>query len=136
MDRVHWPRHQRRDRPFGGYATYLVFRTKTEAGLASQAEKIAETNTRVSDLAKGVATTQTEVREFKYHVERHFVEKDEIADLKGSFDRSIDRMQQSIDAAVGTMGDVRDAVMIMTAKPAEPPKLPPSRRPSRAKTGA
>ncbi|MBE7732190.1 hypothetical protein [Devosia faecipullorum] len=109
------------------WSTYLVFRTKTETGLTAIDEKIADTNRRVSDLAAGVSQIKTELLEFRQHVERHYVEKDEIAELKLSFERSIDRMQQSLDIATATMGDVRDAVLVLTAK-GNKPSVPPARR--------
>lgn len=36
--------------------------------------------------------------------------------LRASFDSKIDRMQTSLDIAVGTMSDVRDAVIVLTSK--------------------
>lgn len=127
----------------GSWTTYIIFRTRTDARLESMSkdikkegehkdEQIGEINRRLSDMAAGGVTTSNELRDFKSHVERHFVEKDEIAELKGSFDRSIDRMQQSLDAAVGTMGDVRDAVLVLTAKNSKP-SVPSQRRPARPK---
>lgn len=106
--------------------TYVAFRTKTEVSLKTIEDSVKETNERVSQLAAGVSTLKTEVAEFKQHVERHYVEKDEIAELKLSFERSIDRMQQSLDIATATMGDVRDAVLVLTAK-GNKASVPPAR---------
>jgi len=117
------------------WGTYLVFKTRTEIGLKIAKDGLVETNQRFSDLAAGVSQLKTEVAEFKQHVERHYVEKDEIAELKLSFERSIDRMQQSLDIATATMGDVRDAVLVMTAKGAKP-SVPPARRRATTKAGA
>jgi len=117
------------------WGTYLVFKTRTEIGLKTAKTGLADTNQRFSDLAAGVSQLKTEVAEFKQHVERHYVEKNEIAELKLSFERSIDRMQQSLDIATATMGDVRDAVLVMTAKGAKP-SVPPARRRGTTKAGA
>jgi hypothetical protein len=62
---------------------------------------------RFSDLARSP---------LKDHVTQHFVEKDEIAGRRMSFDRRWDRMETQIDAAVGTMSDVRDEVIKLTSK--------------------
>ena len=111
----------------GTWGAYLIFRTETKLGLKKAEETLADTNRRVSDLATGVSQLRTELVEFKTHIERHYVEKNEIAELKLSFDRSIERMQQSLIVAVGTMGDVRDAVLVMTAN-GNKPTVPPARR--------
>lgn len=79
------------------------------------------------NLAAGTTTTSNELRDFKDHVNRHFVEKNEIADLRASIDKSIDRMQNSLELATATMGDVRDSVLILTAKGGRT-TVPPARR--------
>lgn len=112
------------------------FKTETKEAIDDEVsdlqDAIADTNRRLTDLGVGVSELKTEVHAFKDHVTRHYVEKDEIAELRQSFDRSIERMQQSLDAAVGTMGDVRDAVLILTAKGGRSkPAVPAQRRPSR-----
>lgn len=116
----------------GIYGAYLIFRTKTETSLKAVGEQIGDTNKRVSDLAAGGVTVSNELRDFRSHVERHFVEKDEIAELRNSVDRSIDRMQASLDTATATMGDVRDAVIALTATGGKT-TVPSARRPSRSK---
>lgn len=118
----------------GVWGAYLVFRTKTEAGIKTFNGQIIDTNQRVSDLAAGVSTIKTELHDFRDHVSRHFVEKDEIADLRESVDRSIERMQASLEVATATMGDVRDAVIALTASGGKP-TVPPARRRT-PKTGA
>lgn len=114
------------------YGAYLIFRTKTESSLKTVGEQLVDTNKRVSDLAAGGVTVSNELRDFRSHVERHFVEKDEIAELRNSVDRSIDRMQASLDTATATMGDVRDAVIALTATGGKT-TVPAARRPSRSK---
>jgi hypothetical protein len=109
------------------WGTYLVFRTKTETGLKNIGDQIIDTNRRVSDMAAGAVVSANELRDFKAHVERHFVEKDEIAELRGSFDRSLDRMQLSLELATATMGDVRDSVIALTAAGGKA-TVPPARR--------
>ncbi|WP_108398295.1 hypothetical protein [Devosia submarina] len=116
----------------GVWTTYVIFRTSTTKDLAVLTEAIADTNRRVTDLGAGVSLLKTEVVEIKQHVERHYVEKDEIAELKLSFERSIDRMQSSLDIATATMGDVRDAVLVLTAKGNKPSVPPARRRPAKA----
>lgn len=113
----------------GVYVAYMVFRTKTEGSMKVVQEGLAETNRRVSDLGAGTVTTSNELRDFKDHVSRHYVEKDEIADLRMSFDRNWDRMETKIDAAVGTMSDVRDEVIKLTSKGGQS-NVPPARRPA------
>ncbi|WP_284339026.1 hypothetical protein [Devosia nitrariae] len=117
----------------GIYGAYLIFRTKTETSLAAVGEQLVDTNKRVSDLSAGAVTVSNELRDFRSHVERHFVEKDEIAELRLSVDKSIDRMQASLDTATATMGDVRDAVIALTASGGKS-TVPAARRPSRSKT--
>jgi len=119
----------------GIWTTYIIFRTSTTKDLAAVLQSIKDTNERLSDLAAGVSTLKTDVVDFKQHVERHYVEKNELGELKLSFERSIDRMQQSLDIATATMGDVRDAVLVLTAKGAKA-SVPPARRRAVAKTGA
>jgi hypothetical protein len=138
---------------FGIWTAYVVFRTRTNlivdqlgkkldeivqsnASRHADAERkfdqaIADTNRRVSDLALGVHAADKRHDEFREHVARHFVEKDEIASLRNAIDQSIERMQTSLEAAVGTMGDVRDSVIALTAK-AGKSVVPPQRRPSRS----
>jgi hypothetical protein len=120
----------------GTWGAYLIFKTKTEIGMKAAEDGLADTNRRVSDLAQGVSQLRTELVEFKQHVERHYVEKDEIAELKLSFERSIDRMQQSLDVATATMGDVRDAVLVLTAKGGKATVPPARRRATASKVGA
>lgn len=117
----------------GTWGAYLIFRTRTEIGLEAAEDGLADTNRRLSDFAVGVSQLKTELGEFKQHVERHYVEKDEIAELKLSFERSIDRMQNSLDVATATMGDVRDAVLVLTAKGGKA-TVPPARRRSTGRT--
>lgn len=119
----------------GIYSAYLIFRTKTESSMKSVGDQIVDTNKRVSDLAAGGVTVSNELRDFRSHVERHFVEKDEIAELRNSVDRSIDRMQASLDTATATMGDVRDAVIALTATGGKT-TVPAARRPSRTKASS
>ena len=112
------------------WAAYLKFRTKTEVSLKTVGDQLIDTNRRVSDLAAGVSTNKSEISEFKTHVERHYVEKDELGELKASFHGKIDRMQISLDIAVGTMSDVRDAVIVLTSQ-GKATTVPPARRKAR-----
>ena len=100
-----------------------------EARHQEHSQGIADTNRRFSDLASGVSDLKTEVHNFRDHVSRHYVEKDELGELRVAVDKSIDRMQVSLDLAVGTMGDVRDEVIKLTAK-AGKSTVPPARRPA------
>lgn len=100
----------------GVIAAYVKFRTTTEIGLTASSTAIADPNKRVSDLAAGASSLKTEVIEFKSHFEKHFVAKDEIADLRSSFEKSIDRVEGKMDTAIGTLSDVRDEVIKITAK--------------------
>jgi hypothetical protein len=117
----------------GVWATYLKFRTKTEVSLKTVGDQLIDTNRRVSDLGAGVSTNKTDLHDFKAHVERHYVEKDELGELKASFDGKIDRMQISLDIAVGTRSDVRDAVIILTSQ-GKSTTVPPARRKARTDT--
>ncbi|GHA19292.1 hypothetical protein GCM10007989_13500 [Devosia pacifica] len=118
----------------GGIAfAYVKFRPKTEVSLKSVKEQIVDTNKRVTDLAAGTSTTKTELAEFKTHVERHYVEKNELGEMRVSVDRSIDRMQTSLDLATATMGDVRDAVIALTSSRGKT-TVPPQRRRSKSES--
>jgi hypothetical protein len=113
----------------GIYVAYVVFRTKTEGAVKVVQDGLIDTNERFSKLAAGTVAHSNELRDFKDHVSRHYVEKDEIADLRMSFDRNWDRMETKIDAAVGTMSDVRDEVIKLTSKGGQS-NVPPARRPT------
>lgn len=113
----------------GIYVAYVVFRTKTEGAVKVVQDGLIDTNERFSKLAAGTVAHSNELRDFKDHVSRHYVEKDEIADLRMSFDRNWDRMETKIDAAVGTMSDVRDEVIKLTSKGGHS-NVPPARRPT------
>jgi flagellar motor component MotA len=112
-------------------ALVAVFKTDTQKTITDSEEKLlaqlADTNRRVSDLASGASALKTEVHEFREHVGRHFVEKDEIQELRSSIDKSIERMQNSLELATATMSDVRDSVISLTATKGTT-KVPPTRR--------
>lgn len=107
------------------------FQKSTKQTLDASEEKtvqqIADTNRRVSDLAAGIVESDKRHAEFREHVQRTFVEKDEIADLRSSIDKSIDWMQTSLELATATMSDVRDSVIALTAQSGKT-TVPPARR--------
>lgn len=104
----------------GIWGTYLVFKTKSTL-------KLVEFDKRVSDLSAGLVSTTDKLNTFMTYADKQFVTGSDIAHLQASIDKSIDRMQVTMDLAAATMGDVRDQVITLTAR-AGKSTVPPARR--------